>query len=106
MARNERLKYLTTWDIDQLIASDEVAISGAGSTTLLNPCPVPFPEFMMQFKPSGSTKWYDMGMNSTTNTLAGLAVFYGYLTTGNALVAVTPSAGTVRYFVWADKVNY
>src|SRR6185503_15110191 len=92
--------FSSTWDIDQLVDSDTVAVS-SGDTSILTISGSS--AFEVQFQPSGSSKWYGEGLSSTNNTLAGTFVFYSYQT-ATALHVVTPSAGTVRYFVWADTV--
>lgn len=104
MAENSKLKYSSSWDIDQLATLQEVTVASGTNTIATIPVPVTYPVFEMQFKPSGSTKWYQMGYNSSNATLAGGFTFYGYVLNGN-LYAVCPSAGTVRYFIDTDKVD-
>lgn len=105
MANNANLKYLSSWLIDQLLVANETSV-GAGTTLIytaalgLTP-----PLFSLQFKPSGSNYWYQPGRSSTANTIASGFTFYGYALNGS-VYAVTDRAGTVRRFVWADKVTY
>jgi hypothetical protein len=100
--------YYSGWDIDQLISTNTVTVSGSGATTLVDfsSLNVPaIPVFSVQFKPSGSSKWFNEGGNSTDGTGANYFIFYSYVT-GTTLVIDTGSAGTARYFIWTDKVNY
>lgn len=101
----DRISYSNTWDIDQQIASSEVAI-GSGDTALLSvPGNNQFPVYEVQFQPAGSTKWYQPGTSSTVNTLASAFTFYDYITAG-VIHVVTTTAGRVRYYVYSDRMNY
>jgi hypothetical protein len=100
-----KLAYYSGWDIDQLLASSSASV-GTGDTAVYTISgAVSVPVFALQFQPSGSAFWYDNGTSSTDGTLAGLFTVYSYIS-GNTLFINTTTAGTARYFVWADKVNY
>ena len=103
---NTKLQYYSNWDIDQMVASD-IKTVGTG-TTLIYTVPsnsVALPIFEMQFKPTGSFSWYGAGANSTDGTIGSLFTFYSYLQ-GTGIYSVTTSSGTVRYFIYSDKINY
>lgn len=102
---DSKLNYLSTWDIDQLVTTDSISV-GSGATAIYTITGnVPIPEFEVQFKPTGSTFWYQMGMSSSSATVATTFMAYSYIS-GSSIFINAPSAGTARYFVWADKVNY
>lgn len=100
-----KISYSNTWDIDQQITSSTVAV-GAGDTAVLTvPGVNAIPVTEVQFQPTGSTKWFQPGVNSTANTLATNFTWYSYLT-GGILRVSTTIAGTVRYYIYADKMDY
>lgn len=101
-----KISYSSTWDIDQLLATDTVTV-GSGVTAIytIPSTAVPIPTYAVQFQPTGSTFWYDAGMSSSNGTAAGVFTFYSYIS-GSSISINAPSAGKARYFVWADKVNY
>lgn len=107
MADNSLLYYLSSWDIDQLYATDTVTIAGAGTTTVYTiPSDLPaLPTFNVQFQPTGSSQWFDPGVFATAGTFATVSSFYTSIV-GGAIVITTFSAGTARYFVWTDKLDY
>lgn len=101
---NTKLNYLSTWDIDQFIATDTIAI-GIGITAVytIPVTSVTLPVYEVQFENSG--RWYQAGAYSIDGTLAGLFSFYTYISAG-AIYIVTTIAGNARYFIWTDKVNH
>jgi hypothetical protein len=102
---DSKLYYLSQWDIDQLLATNSIAV-GSGATAIYTISgDVPLPEYEVQFMPTGSTYWYEMGTASSDGTLAGTFTVYSYIS-GSSIFINAPTAGIARYFVWADKVNY
>lgn len=102
---NSKLNYYSAWDIDQLLDTDTVLI-GSGDTAIFTITgSTSIPEFEVQFKPISSTYWYAMGTSSTDGTVANTFTVYSYIS-GASIFIHAPVAGTARYFVWADKVNY
>lgn len=100
-----KLSYLSTWDIDQLLDTDTKSV-GSGDTAIYTITgQFPIPEYEVQFQPTGSTFWYEAGMSSSNGTVAGSFTFYSYIN-GSSIFINAPTAGTARYFVWADKINY
>jgi hypothetical protein len=107
MARDDtKLSYYSGWDIDQLVAKDTVAV-GAGTTAIFTyPTNLPaVPLFDVQFQPTASTKFYQSGAYSTNGTFAGVHQFSCYVQAGQIFIK-TDIAGTAKYFVWSDKVDY
>jgi hypothetical protein len=99
-----KLNYLSTWDIDQLIASGTTSVSsGITAVYTIPSSSVSLPVYEIQFQNSG--KWYQTGAYSTNGTLAGLKSFYTYINAGVIYISTTV-AGNIRYFVWTDKVDY
>lgn len=93
---NSKLAYFSGWDIDQLIASDIVVVTtGFNNIYTISANLVAIPTFELQYKPNGSAQWFKAGSQG----------FYSYINTG-IIYAKVPSNGLVRYFVWADKVDY
>lgn len=105
MANNDNLKYLSSWLIDQLLATNETSVSSGTTLIYTATSGLTPPLFSLQFKPSGSNNWYQPGRSATGNTLATGFTFYGYVL-NNSVYAVTDRAGIVRHFVWSDKVTY
>lgn len=102
---NSKLNYFSEWDIDQLLANKDIAV-GSGATAIYTISGnVPIPEYEVYFKPTGSTFWYQMGTSSSLGTIATTFTAYSYIS-GSSIFINAPSAGTARYFIWADKVNY
>lgn len=99
--------FSSTWEIDKQVVTDTIA--GITATdTLLVPAPIPdYPQFdfEIQFKPNGYNRWYRSGGASLTNNASNQIVVFGYLRDG-ALWLRSNTPGTVRYFIYADKVNY
>jgi len=105
MADNDKLNYLSSWNIEQLITDTEVAVN-TGTTLVHTPVEGAFPPlYSLEFKPTSSAYWYQAGRSSTNNTVAGAIVFYGY-SLNNLIYAVADRSGTVRVRVWADKTEY
>lgn len=102
---NSKLNYYSAWDIDQLIATDTVLV-GLGDTAIFTITgQITVPEFQVQFKPISSTYWYEMGTSSTDGTVGNTFTAWSYIS-GSSVFMHAPSAGTARYFVWGDKVDY
>lgn len=105
-ADDTKLNYLSTWDIDQLYATNTVVLALVTNPIYTIPADIPgIPVFEVQLKPIGSTKWYQSGSFTLSNTLATQRYFYTYVEAG-VLYITTTVIGTARYFVWTDKVNY
>lgn len=106
MVDHSKLTYYSEWDIDQLVDTNQVPVAGSGSTFIkdIGTLDVPaLPSIEVQFRPTGSSRWFQPGRNSTSN-LAASFTFYWYLS-GTSLYIQTSGAGTARYFIWSDKVN-
>lgn len=106
MARDDsKLTFYTGWDIDQLVVTNDVAVASGDKIVTVIPTPLlgTKPTFSIMFKPTGSNNWYQEGTSSTNTSFLNQFTSYGYLF-GNDLHVVSP-AGTVRYYIWADKVN-
>lgn len=102
---NTKAKYSSMWDIDQQVASGTTSVSSGTTAIYTLPSSTEPSTHEVQFKPSGSTKWFDVGTGATSNTVATLFTFYTY-TLGSSLYVVTSSAGTIRYYIYQDKINY
>lgn len=104
MAINDSMiQFSSQWEIDQRKASGEMSV-GSG-TTLVYTANTSYPVYEMQFKPTGSSKWFMPGVNSANNTSASTINFFPYVNGNNIYVSVNAS-GTIRYYVYTDKVNY
>ncbi|CAB4132579.1 hypothetical protein UFOVP253_37 [uncultured Caudovirales phage] len=99
-----KANYASKWDIDQLFATNTVPV-GVGTTAVYTiPGTIPaIPVYEVQLQVGG--KWYQAGGFATSNTIATLQSFSTYIS-GNQIFITTGVAGTARYFVWTDKVNY
>lgn len=103
---NTKLYFSSDWEIDQLYATASISVGSGTVAVYTFPTDIPaLPVYHIQFKPTGSSVWYDPGTYMTSATLATQKVFYTYILSGTAY-AVLPNSGTVRYFIWTDKVNY
>lgn len=101
-----KLNYSSGWDIDQLVASAAVAVSSGTTAIYTIPATLPAtPEFEVQFKPAASARYHQAGYYSTDGTLAGGHQFSSYVQ-GSQVFITTDIAGTARYYVWSDKVDY
>lgn len=103
-----KIAYSSGWDIDQLVTTNTGSPTsiGSGSTAIYTITgTVALPDFKVQFKPTGSTFWFEPGTSSTNGTVAGEFTFSTYIS-GSSIFITTSTAGTARYFVWADKFNY
>ena len=107
MIRNDsKLDYSSEWDIDQLLTTNSVSVPSGTSSIYTIPATLPaIPVFHVYFRPSGSAKWYESGAYSTSGAYAALQSFYTYVS-GNSISINTTVAGTAKYYVWSDKVNY
>lgn len=102
---NTKAKYSSLWDIDQQVATVTASVS-ATATSIYTLSDSSNPSvYEAQFKPTGSTKWYDVGDGATANTQATLFTFYTY-TSGGSIYVVPSVAGIARLFIYQDKVNY
>lgn len=99
-----KVNYASKWDIDQLFATNTVAV-GVGTTAVYTiPSTIPsVPVYEVQLQVG--SKWYQAGLLATSNTLATSQNFSTYIS-GNQIFITTTVAGTARYFIWTDKVNY
>lgn len=96
-----KLAFSSSNDIDNLIATGTVAV-GAGVSAVTNYASVSLPPvFVLQFQPNSTTLWYQMGGNDHGGAIA----LHGYADVGTIYINAS-IAGTVRYFVWSDKINY
>lgn len=103
---NSKLNYFSAWDIDQLVASGEVAV--ASGTTILTAVPAGLPAvavFEVYFKPGSGSRWYRAGIYSTNGALSGQGSFYSIIANKQLYIATTTN-GIARYFIWQDKVDY
>ena len=103
-----KLAFYSEWDIDQLIATAEVPVTLV-ATSLYTYTTSDAPYFEVQFKPTGSTQWFQCGVNSLAGTLAGVFSFKAYISSTSIYIDVDAggtaiTGGTARYFIWADKV--
>lgn len=103
---NTKLNYDNAWDIDQLISTDTTVVpSGVSVVTAIPPTAMPIPLYEVQFQVSGLSRWYQPGAYSTTGLLANMQSFSAYVQNGNIYINTT-IAGTAKYFIWTDKINY
>ena len=106
MSNYAKANYDNGWDIDQLIAQGSVSIGGSGNTAVYTISNSSLPNvYEVLFQPTGSTYWYQAGSSSTNGTIAGEFKFYTYIN-GTSLFINTASAGTARYYIWSDKLNF
>lgn len=105
---NSKLIYNSTWDIDQLIVYNSGTHVGAspswGDGTALTTFSGNPPVFELQFKPDGYSSWFPQGANSYDNN-NGFYVSYAYII-GNTIYIYNDIAGTARYWIWSDRINY
>lgn len=100
-----KLNYISSWDIDQLIAQNSVSVAASGDTVLYTIANASTPNvFEVMFQPTGSSYWYQAGLSSSDG-LNNDIIFYVYIN-GSSLTINTLTAGTARYYIWSDKVNY
>lgn len=101
---NTKLNFLSSWDIDQLVTSGEVAVPSGTSFIIAVPSGLPaVPVFEVQLKVNG--RWYQTGHFSTAGTTASQQGFYTYVDSGGIYITSTIN-GIARYYIWQDKVNY
>lgn len=102
---NSKLNFLSTWDIDQLVATGEVAVPGNLVSVVAIPAGLPaLPVYEVYFKHGSGSKWYQVGQYSTANTTATAANSYSYIQNGQLFVA-TVTNGIVRYYFWQDRID-
>jgi hypothetical protein len=106
---NSKLNYYSSWQIDQLVTGNPAprVVVPIGVSFLADvPTDLPdVPEFDVQFQIATFQRWYSPGAYSTNGTLAGMHYFNVYIQ-NRKLYIDTDIAGTARYFMWADKVDY
>lgn len=103
MARDDsKLNFYSGWEIDQQTQTNTVGV-GAGDTAIV--AVSGYPLYELQFKPNGSNYWFRSGVSCSDGATGGIFAFYGYLE-GGYLKVHSDIAGTVRYFIYSDKVNY
>jgi hypothetical protein len=102
---NTKLNYLSTWDIDQLVATGEVAVSSGNTAIVTVPTTGPaLPLFEVYFKPGSSSKWFQVGQYSTANTLATVQNCYSGIL-NRQLYLYSSTSGIARYFIWQDRLD-
>lgn len=107
MARDDtKLAHFSGWDIDQLFAESSAAV-GIGTTAIYTiPASLPtIPVFEVLFRATGFSRFYQAGVYSTNGTLANTHTFSSYVSGGQIFIT-TDVAGTAKYLVWIDKVDY
>lgn len=126
----DNASYLSTWDIDQLVDSNEITISvGAGATfmptinsTTVNVANVNFPVCEVNFKAEGQSVWHQAYINQNgwdQNDIGGNPFWPGLRKTNGVSVEVRINANsftitvcnlgpaqtvTLRYYVWSDSL--
>lgn len=101
-----KIGYASEWDIDQLVATADVAV-GSGDTaiyTITGSLPA-IPVYEVQFQPGGSGPFYQAGAYSTDGTLANTSSFSTYISAGQIFITAF-TTGVARYYVWSDKVDH
>jgi hypothetical protein len=101
----DNLAFSSNWEIDQLIDTQQVGVGSADSNVYTIPSSLTVPVFEVYFQPSGSAGWYLPGTNSLDGTTGSSFAFNAYQI-GNQIHAITDRAGTVRIFIWKDRLNY
>lgn len=101
------LIFSSKWEIDQLDDDyPKTKTVSAGDTSIETIPDVNYPPYIeVQFKPSGSTKWFQAGTNGTGTAASTLFTWYWYISGSDLFVSV-PVGGDVRYFFWVDRINY
>lgn len=107
MARDDtKLGYFSGWDIDQLFIENLVTVAIGTTAIYTIPASLPtIPVFEVLFRVSGFSRFYQAGIFSTDGTLAGTHNFSSYISGGQIFIT-TSVAGTAKYLVWTDKVDY
>ena len=102
---NTKAKFSSLWDIDQLVEQPIVRSVDAGVNNIYTITTSPsIPTYEVQFKPTGSTRWFSEGMSSTNDTVAGKVTMFSYVAS-NTISVNCPSSGTVRLFLWRDRID-
>lgn len=101
---NTNIAFSSTWDIDQIVSTGTTTVSSGDSLVAALPSSPALPVFMLQFQPTGSSYWYQAGTNITESSTNEFT-FYGYIQSATLRINTT-KAGTARYFIWTDKLNY
>lgn len=103
---DSKTSYYSGWDIDQLVASDSVTVPSGATAIFTLPSDLPsLPVFEVLFRLSGFSRFYQAGYFSTDGTIANSHNFSSYIS-GNQLFINTSDAGTAKYYVWSDKLDY
>lgn len=100
---SDKIGYVNSWDIDQLVATDVVSVT-TGYNTIFNAGAFgPLPMFELQYKPTGLNTWLQMGdYYDSTNFLRRSWAWEQ----DGTIIANVPQNGSIRYFVWGDKIDY
>lgn len=100
---SDKIGYINSWDIDQLVASDVVNVT-TGTNDIFNAGAYgSLPMFELQYKPTGLGTWHQMGDYYDSGGLLRRA--WSWEQDGVVRINV-PQNGVVRYYVWGDKVDY
>lgn len=105
---DSKLAYNSSWEIDQLVKTDDVSV-GSGLSAVFNYSSLGVsvnPEYEVYFKPSGDTKWYKDGAFSTNGSYFTTGSQFFSYTDGTSIFINTLTAGTARYYIWQDKIDY
>jgi hypothetical protein len=98
---NTKVLFNSGWLIDEMEASGEMA-AGVGTTEVYTlPDSSHLPVFDIQFSP-GSDQWYNVGPLDHTGSINSC---HAWIDAGKIYFS-TDIAGTIRYYIWSDKVNY
>jgi hypothetical protein len=109
IANDSATLFNSNWDIDQLTSTGSHVLTSTAQP--FYPFSGYLPIFEVQFKPTGSTVWYGIGTNATAATFATSFTCYTVGGTSNLVFAIPSNpagitGGTIRYFVWSDKLVY
>lgn len=85
--------FSTTWEIDQLVATGDVAVSGQTAVYTFSG---DIPTFEVYYQPNASNYWYQAGSSEG---------FFKSFISANTLYVTPTNPGTARYYVWSDKVT-
>lgn len=113
MPSNDKLNYISTWDIDQILYQGQITATLTGTFTpvnvLLYSYTSSFPLVVDgTFQTTGDTVWRQFG-DSTTSLGINLETFLATTSSGVYLTYYNFGADitvNVRYYVWTDKVTY
>jgi len=97
--------FSSTWDIDQLIQTGTAVISSPSATITATPNSPTLQMFEVQFQPTGSSKWFQVGYGTISNNIASGFYCYSSIDTNN-LYFSSLVAGNLRFFFWEDRIDY